>query len=233
MFYAKFAGLTFQIEHRYEPILTMCQNYFIPPCKPDIVLSVTEEDIRAEQTPREYPLWYLETLAIYRKIAEQLIDYNGFLMHGAVIDVDGTGVAFLAPSGTGKTTHMRLWQDLFLDRLTIINGDKPLIRLENGKLYAYGTPWAGKERLHTNARTELKKIGFLSRGAENVCQELPKTKVLNRLIPQIYVPHDETRTVNLLNLLGTVLGITDFYAFSCNMNPDAAKTVASGMGILK
>ena len=64
----------------------------------------------------------------FRAFAEQLPHYNAFVLHSATFDVSGVGVAFAAHSGTGKTTHMMLWQKLLGERMTIVNGDKPIVR---------------------------------------------------------------------------------------------------------
>ena len=53
---------------------------------------------------------YLETLALYRKICNGLINFDVLLFHGSVIDVDGKGYLFAAASGTGKSTHAALWR---------------------------------------------------------------------------------------------------------------------------
>ena len=107
---------------------------------------------------------YLESLAIYRKIAEKVIEYNGFLLHGVVVEVNKCGIAFLARSGVGKSTHVMLWKELLKNKLTIINGDKPLVRIIDGKIFAYGTAWAGKEKLHKNTKTELRKTDIFTEG---------------------------------------------------------------------
>ena len=63
-----------------------------------------------------------------RKLAEWLPLHDAFVLHSATFDVDGVGVVFAAHSGTGKTTHMLLWQKLLGDKMTIVNGDKPIVR---------------------------------------------------------------------------------------------------------
>ena len=71
---------------------------------------------------------YAEELVLLRKISLLMIQYDAFLMHAAVVSVEGRGIAFLARSGGGKSTRVCLWKRAFGDRLTIINGDKPMLR---------------------------------------------------------------------------------------------------------
>ncbi len=111
---------------------------------------------------------YLETLAVYRKIADHLLSYDTLLFHGSVIAVDGEGYLFTAKSGgTGKSTHTRLWREYFGERAVMVNDDKPLLRITDSGVTAYGTPWDGKHRLSTNIAVPLKGICILTRDTTN------------------------------------------------------------------
>ena len=70
--------------------------------------SAREDEIEGIPT-RQFSDSYLEELAVYRKIAEQMIDFDTVLFHGSVVAVDDVGYLFTAKSGTGKSTHTRLW----------------------------------------------------------------------------------------------------------------------------
>ena len=61
---------------------------------------------------RKYSDIYLETMAVYRKIEDKLLDYDTILFHGSAVAVDGVGYLFTAKSGTGKSTHTRLWREM-------------------------------------------------------------------------------------------------------------------------
>jgi hypothetical protein len=70
--------------------------------------------------------------------------FNCFLMHGAVVVVDGSIYMFTAPSGTGKSTHVALWKKYFKN-VEIINGDKPFSRVDESSVWVYGIPWPVKK----------------------------------------------------------------------------------------
>lgn len=89
----------------------MCVDY-ITDNAPDFTLSASDNEIKEEDKGTSFDSGYLESLTIYRKIAERILKYNGFLMHGTAIDVGGCGIAFLAKSGVGKSTHTGLWKEL-------------------------------------------------------------------------------------------------------------------------
>ena len=96
----------------------------------DLYVEVSESDVDKEYVPElaNHPRGYFHSIAIFRHLAEKLPYFDAFLLHSACFDVDGVGVAFAAHSGTGKTTHMLLWKELLGDRMTIVNGDKPIVR---------------------------------------------------------------------------------------------------------
>lgn len=94
----------------------------------DFTVSASDDEIMAEDNGTGLDKGYLESLAVYRKIAESILKYNGFLMHGVAADVVGCGIAFLAKSGVGKSTHTKLWKEFLKDKMIIVNADKPLMR---------------------------------------------------------------------------------------------------------
>ena len=220
----RLADLNIRIENRYPYLEKMCARYTVPPVAEDFSVSVSDSEILAEEAGREMP-GYAESLAVYRKIAEEILLYDGFLMHGAVIETDGEGVAFLAKSGVGKTTHMARWKMYLGDKMQVVNGDKPLIRFTDGVPYAYGTPWAGKEKLETNMRVPLKTVCFLSRSEKNEAVPCKKEDVFMQLLPQIYLPKDGEKMGLLLEKLNRFIESVSFYSVGCSLSPDAGETV--------
>ncbi len=126
----------------------------------DIIVCISQEDIDFERRKSErerhgrsmtgvsrgssysFSDPYLETLAVYRRIAEKMPDFDTILFHGSCVAVDGVGYLFAAKSGTGKSTHTRLWRQVFGDRAVMINDDKPMIRAgsEGEGPVIFGTP---------------------------------------------------------------------------------------------
>ncbi len=230
MFVICLAELNIAIENKYDYIKEMCRDY-ITDNKADFCVSVSSEEIQAEDKGAGFDKGYLETLAIYRKLAEKVLEYNGFLLHGVVVEVNKCGVAFLARSGVGKSTHARLWKELLRDEMTIINGDKPLVRIIDGKIFAYGTPWAGKENIHTNTKTELKKICFIERSPKNECSPMKKDMVFERIIKQMYIPWDKSLLYLTIEYISTLIEKCDYYLIKCNTDISAAKTAYEGIGL--
>jgi len=196
--------------------------------KKDFSFTISDEDIDIEREVygNQFTENHLETVAAYRKIACWLPNNNSVILHSATFDVDGVGVAFAAHSGTGKTTHMNLWQELLGDRMTIVNGDKPIVRFfedEPETPYAYGTPWNGKERLGCNMRTPLKHICFIERSETNYVEKMEKSDVIDRIFNQVYMPKDPIAVMNTMQLIDRLLSCCNLWTIHCNMDPTAAE----------
>lgn len=225
MFIVKLADINIKINNNYTFLEKQCKDYIVDTDDYEVEITVSEEDINEElkNADREYSRGYLESISCYRKISLELIKYNCFLMHAAVIEVDNHGYAFLARSGTGKTTHTKLWQKLLGNKMKYVNGDKPLIRIIDDIPFAYGTPWCGKESFGENTRVELNALCFIERGLENSITEMPKKNVLSKVIHQILVPTDEIEAIKTFDLLNKTLNYVDTYLLQCNMDIEAAE----------
>ena len=239
IFTVKLADVNIKITSLYDEVFTLCKDYLSVE-DADFCVTISESDIvfEREKAKKEaayegipytdYTDSYLETLAVYRKIAVGLLDYDTFLMHGAVVGLDGKAYLFTAPSGVGKTTHTKLWLETFPGAF-IINGDKPLVSMRNGKFYACGSPWAGKEGQNRNTSLPLCAVCILARGKENEIIPLDFNKVFPFLISQTYRPAKKEsieKTMKYINELGKTVS---FYYLRCNMDSSAAKTAFRGM----
>ena len=230
----KIAGKVIKISSLHKEVHSLCGEYSTTE-SPDFTVSIFPEDISFEREKsaredmlegheiRHFQDAYLETLAVYRKIAAKLLDDDILLFHGSAIAVDGVGYLFTAKSGTGKSTHTRLWREMLGERAVMVNDDKPLLRISDGGVTVYGTPWDGKHRLSTNIAVPLKAICILERGEQNRITPITKREALPMLLQQSYRPNDDvsmTKTVTLVDGLGTSVAL---YRLQCNMEPRAAE----------
>ena len=193
----------------------------------ELTVITDEEKIAAERVFNIKDDFYPESSAILRSIAEWLPLNNSFLLHSAVFDVNGSGVALAAHSGTGKTTHMLLWQKLLGDKLKIINGDKPIIRFfenEPETPYAYGTPWNGKEHFGNAERTPLRHLCFVERADVNSCERVTAEEITNRVLSQVYMPHSAQAAANTLTLINRLVSSVKLWKIKCNTDISAAQT---------
>lgn len=179
---------------------------------------------RKEGLPiRNFPDSYLETLAVYRKFAENLLAYDTVLFHGSVVAVDGIGYLFTAKSGTGKSTHTRLWREYFGERAVMINDDKPLIQVTENSVIVYGTPWDGKHRLSNNISVPLKAICILTRASENHIEPISKSTAFPMLLQQSNRPQDSLKMQKTLEILDKISDNIALYKLGCMVEITSAE----------
>lgn len=239
-FHIRLAGVAIRIEPIYDYMEEYCRDYITnEPAEftvrteyADIAFEREKSVKEAEKSGSpvmEFSDAYLETLAVYRKISETLPLFNVILFHGSVIAVDGMGYLFTAKSGTGKSTHTRLWREQFGNRAVMVNDDKPLLKITDDGVSACGTPWNGKHRLSTNISAPLKAVCVLTRDKVNHIEEIEPREAYQMLLQQIYRPIDKAAMAQTLKLIDGMMKHTRFYRLGCNMEPEAAKVAFEGM----
>ena len=211
------AGFPIRIEALYESTRRFCRDYL---CERTPVLSVhiEQSDLDRERVksdreheleglaPQSFSDAYLETLAVYRKIAAALLEKDVLLFHGSVMAYEGKAYLFTAASGTGKTTHCRLW----------------LSQIPGTYVLACGTPWQGKEQYGRNEMLPLEAVCLLTRDSANHIEPLPFHDAFPTLLAQSNrsaEPEALLRTLRLTERLGK---LTRLYRLGCNMEPEAA-----------
>ncbi len=237
----KIADFRFAFPGAPKALTDYCAAYAAEGEEYDTEISVSDADIQAEINLYErnaednravtpgFVRWQCMLLAYYRKICAYALQKDAFLMHGVAIEYAGEGYIFTAQSGTGKTTHVQQWKNAFGEtQVTIVNGDKPIIRFIDGKVYAYGTPWNGKEKFGTTGRTEVKALCFVERGEVNKICSLSDTEVVPRLFSQIMVV-DSTDLAKQLELVDAFLEKVRCYRLQCTISPEAAEVAYRGM----
>ena len=224
MFCVQLAGIVIEIDNRYEHIHRICKDYIVEGKEPSFTVHVTGEEILAEQNGDTFfSKGFYEGECLYCKMCAGLAQYGGFLMHGAVVAVDGEAYIFTAPSGTGKTTHMRLWLDRFGDRAEVVNGDKPILRFIGDTLYACGTPWQGEENYGNPIMRPVRAVCFLEQAKENCIRRLNMHDISDRIFRQVWMPKDQRSFDFFWPLLDRFVTTTDFYLLRCNRDPEAAR----------
>lgn len=232
------AGQTIRVAPLFDAVGAMCRDYLTETTEPNISVVITPADIEAERQYAEetrlregQPLYehsdaYLETLAVYRKIADAMFKRSTLLFHGSAVARDGEAYLFTARSGTGKTTHTCLWLKQFPDA-HVVNGDKPLLRIGSEGVSVCGTPWMGKENYGCNEELPLKAICIIERAEQNSIERIGFGEALKTLLAQSYVPGDGS-IMDTLTLLGKIKNV-HYFRLHCNMEPEAALVSYRGM----
>lgn len=137
MFCVQIAEVLVAIENRYAFTEWLCADYIVDvlPDECTFPVSATPEEIAAENSDEgTFSPAYCESLVLYRKICTRMLDYDAFLFHAAIVSYAGRGFAFAAKSGTGKSTHVAQWMRALGGDVTVVNGDKPILRWRTGKV---------------------------------------------------------------------------------------------------
>ncbi len=232
MITVKVAGIPVGIDNKFRHIEWLAKDY-VTDEEPYFTVSAAPDELVREQsfTEERFSDGYLESTVVYRKIAERLGEYDAFVFHGAVLAVDGLAYAFTARSGVGKTTHTRLWIEHFGERAYYVNGDKPIIRFIDGKPYAFGTPWRGKESYGTNTSAPLAGIAFVERGEKNMAEPADPDIYSTKLLSQMYIPRTGAAAAKVLSMCSKLLDTVKLVRLECNMDPDAPIPPAREFGI--
>ncbi len=220
----KIAGLPIGIDNKYQGLERLTADYMTDE-EPLFTVSADAADIEEERriSETDFPIPYYESVSVYRKIAERLPEYDAFLFHGSVIELNGMAYIITAHSGVGKTTHTKLWLSEFCGEADILNGDKPIIRLFDGKAYACGTPWQGKENYGKNAIIPLAGFAFLTRADKNKAYIIDAKDAVMRFMTQIYLPKaSRAMLLKTMMLADKVLKDIRLVHLECNMDPEAA-----------
>ena len=232
-FKIKIAEQTGAVRSMFESTREYCRPYLTGDSA-DFSITVTREDLAFEQEqldaearaegfrPRSFTEPFLERAAIQRKFAEHLFDFGTLLFHGSAVAVNGEGYLFTARSGTGKSTHTRLWREVFGERAVMINDDKPFLRITDAGVLVCGSPWSGKHGLDTNSTVPLKGICILERGAENRIRKTGPEAALPMLRHESYLPLSPDRQPEFLQLVDTLAENVPLWHMECNKAPEAA-----------
>ena len=238
----KIAGHTAKVVSLFEST----PQYFKPYLSedtPEFSVTVTRENIDFEQAdlleeahrdgfrPRVFTDPFLERAAIQRAFAEFLISHDILLFHGSGISVDGEGFLFTAHSGTGKSTHTRLWRQVFGARAIMVNDDKPFLEIKSDGVWLHGSPWSGKHGLDSNICVPLKGLCILERGKENTIRPVAREEALPMLQKQAYEPLAEDAHSAYLALVDTLSRQVPLWKLFCNKEPEAAVTAWEAMHI--
>lgn len=236
MFTIQLAGINLLINTVFQQTRTAFID-FITNEKHDYCINVTIQRINVERRllQKKYPQrkfkdFEIEINVLYRDIPKILIKENVILLHGVLICMEQKGYIFTAPPGEGKSTHAKLWTTVFNKKANIINGDKPLIKLSKKGVYAYGSPWKGKENIGSNKCVKLYSICYLQRGKLNSIEKVEfDTQSLIWLLEQTQIKGLEAYVIDRIKWFKEAAKHIALYYLKCNISEAAVEVAYSGM----
>ena len=237
-FRMKIAGAVAEIQSLFDSTPQYFRAYLTGET-PDFSFAVTPDHLRFEQEEldreaeeegfrfRTFTDPFLERAAIQRAFAEFLFDRRILLLHGSAVALDGKGYLFMARSGTGKSTHTRLWREAFGSRAVMINDDKPFVGLDEQGVKIFGSPWSGKHGLDSNIAAPLAGICLLERGGEDRIQRILPRDALAMLRKQAYCPAEKQE--QFLKLTAKLAEKTPLWRMECTKKQTAALVAQGAM----
>lgn len=180
--FVKIADIPFELRLRDERIEAYYRHFACPPEDGAIPIEVSDEHMalyKGESLAAGEVAWH------YMLICDRLIDFGKLVFHGCAFEWQGKAFIFAAPSGTGKTTQILLWQKLFGSEISILNGDKPILDLSSDRVLVRPSPWRGKEKMGHLSEAPLGGIIFLAQAQENRIERCAPNKVAQDVFEQL------------------------------------------------
>ena len=187
--------------------------------KADIV--ICEEKYRGDKWTElslESNIYLQSGFQFYR----QLLDFDGLMLHSSAVALNGKAYLFSGPCGVGKSTHTKLWREVFGEDVVIFNDDKPALRRLDGIWYAYGTPWCGKDGINVNMKVPLAGICFLKQSDHNEIRRMDGKQALAKVISQTtYRLRDAGQMMKMMTNVDRLIADIPIYEL-CNRPERAA-----------
>ncbi len=188
------------------------------------------------------------TLSLWKENGSNVVYFNGQLMprlvrfalwiayglvtmphqtvaiHTSVIEYKGRTVLFLGESGTGKSTHTRLWREN-IEGAVLLNDDSPMLRIIDGKPWMFGSPWSGKTPCYKQESYPLAACVRLSQAPYNKIQRLSIPQAYAALHPSCPpdFAYDDALYDYISETIGEVLAQVPLYHLACLPDADAAR----------
>ena len=144
------------------------------------------------------------------------------LVHASVIRHAGLGYLFLGRSGTGKSTHSRLWLE-HIAGSELMNDDNPVVRVQDGQVWVFGSPWSGKTPCYKNISAPVGGWLQLRQAKQNVIHRQTVVESLASLLPSIStMKWDKPMYANHCDTIGRIIRLCRLYHLDCLPDRDAA-----------
>lgn len=144
------------------------------------------------------------------------------LVHASLVRQDGYGYAFVAKSGTGKSTQVSMWLR-HLPGCDLMNDDNPIMRIIDGRPYIYGSPWSGKTPCYRQTKAPLGAITGIIRSKANSVERLGPIQAFATLLPSCStMKWDENSYGKSCDTITKIVETTGIYALHCLPNPESA-----------
>lgn len=150
--------------------------------------------------------------------------FHTLLIHASLVRNNGYGYAFIAKSGTGKSTHTQLWLK-HIPGSDLMNDDNPIVRVIDGRTFIYGSPWSGKTPCYRDVKAPLGAITQITRAKSNSIERLSPTIAFTYILPACStMKWDKTVFRNTYDTVIKVIETSQYvYVLHCLPDKEAAE----------
>ena len=172
--------------------------------------------VDADYSFLRFGIWFMLNIVAVQRLTAAV--------HSSVIVCHDEAVMFLGESGTGKSTHTRLWRENIAGA-TLLNDDSPFVGIRDGRAVAYGSPWSGKTPCYKNECYPIRAIVRLSQAPHNQMRKLRSLQAIGALLPSLppAFAFDEKLEDAVMNVLSAVVSKVPVYHLECLPNAEAAQ----------
>lgn len=145
------------------------------------------------------------------------------LIHASLVRNNNFGYAFIAKSGTGKSTQVSMWLR-HIEGSDLMNDDNPIIRNIDNEFWIFGSPWSGKTPCYRNVKARLGAITRIDRATTNSVDKLPPIQAFASLLPSCSSMKWDSDIYNAVcDTITKIVETTGIYTLHCLPNKEAAK----------
>lgn len=211
--YAKGELARYANGYRFSMIREGKEFLLVKPDGSNIVESNLGSVEKADPSLVRFGLWLMFGIVI--------APLGAIAIHSSAIVKEHQAVLCLGESGTGKSTHTRLWREN-IEGARLLNDDSPIIRMIDGKAIVYGSPWSGKTPCYVNKCVPVRALLRLSQAPYNKIHRLPALSAIGAVLPSCppAFAYDNALQDHICNTVSEIISCTPVYHLECL--PDAA-----------
>ena len=147
------------------------------------------------------------------------------LIHASAVIHQDYGYAFIARSGTGKSTHTRLWTEHIADT-ELLNDDNPVIRIIDNQVFIYGSPWSGKTPCYRKIKAKLGAITQIIRDERNYAEAVSPVRMFCFLQTACSTLRMDNKIYhNTNNTIARLIELIQNHSYALHCRPDKEAAV--------
>lgn len=182
----------------------------------------TDASLYMDETTRQNDMFFVLNNCLMFLYAFSSARYETLLVHSSVIVKDDAAYLYLGKSGTGKSTHTRLWREYIKDAY-LLNDDNPVLRVVDGKTIVYGTPWSGKTQCYKNESCHVGGITRLRQKPYNRISKMKPAEAYASLASSCSIIRSVPEINKYVNdTVASIVSMVPSYLLDCLPDADAA-----------